>query len=88
MKVHIKAPWIPPKTGTLLMSIPKSSLLENTNKYKQTKSPPEPSCKICSKETELVCSKCEKVRYCNKECQGLDWPMHKETCGLEDKSRK
>lgn len=26
------------------------------------------------------CAKCHSVRYCSKECQVKDWPVHKEEC--------
>ena len=27
------------------------------------------------------CSKCGVARYCSKDCQARDWPLHKESCG-------
>ncbi|TBU31065.1 hypothetical protein BD311DRAFT_717252 [Dichomitus squalens] len=28
-----------------------------------------------------ACGKCKYARYCSAECQKLDWPDHKHTCG-------
>jgi hypothetical protein len=27
-----------------------------------------------------MCANCVTSRYCSKECQGKDWPMHKISC--------
>lgn len=38
-------------------------------------------CAKCGKEgSSLRCSRCRKVRYCSKECQGQDWKNHKPKC--------
>ncbi|KAJ7243559.1 hypothetical protein B0H12DRAFT_1236348 [Mycena haematopus] len=45
------------------------------------------SCTGCRAKEEdlgrrlLRCSKCETVRYCSKECQTRNWPVHKQFCG-------
>jgi GTPase SAR1 family protein len=32
-------------------------------------------------EASLVCGRCKKVKYCDRECQGVDWERgHKEVC--------
>eukprot|EP00752_Nemacystus_decipiens_P011513 g10223.t1 len=28
----------------------------------------------------MMCARCRKVAYCSKECQRLDWKVHKRTC--------
>jgi ankyrin repeat protein len=34
----------------------------------------------CSSKRLKVCSKCEKVRYCSRECQVQDYKTHKNEC--------
>lgn len=42
------------------------------------------SCHCCKKEVELtkvlVCERCNEVKYCSKECQSLQWSLHKRRC--------
>jgi hypothetical protein len=33
-----------------------------------------------SEEASSVCSRCEAVRYCSRECQRTDWKAHKPVC--------
>ncbi|KAL7549768.1 hypothetical protein ACHAWF_013031 [Thalassiosira exigua] len=41
-------------------------------------------CTMCSKRVETtrlkVCSKCNLIQFCSKECQRLAWPEHKKFC--------
>lgn len=40
-----------------------------------------PCCKVCVKVGGLsTCGRCEKVKYCSRECQKIDWPDHKSDC--------
>jgi hypothetical protein len=33
-----------------------------------------------SEEASSVCSRCQAVRYCSRECQRADWKAHKRVC--------
>jgi hypothetical protein len=33
-----------------------------------------------SEEASSMCSRCEAVRYCSRECQRTDWKAHKPVC--------
>jgi hypothetical protein len=33
-----------------------------------------------SEEASSVCSRCQAVRYCSRECQRTDWKAHKPAC--------
>jgi hypothetical protein len=33
-----------------------------------------------SEEASSVCSRCQAVRYCSRECQRADWKAHKPVC--------
>jgi hypothetical protein len=36
---------------------------------------------VCaSEEASSVCSRCQAVRYCSRECQRADWKVHKPVC--------
>ena len=39
-------------------------------------------CEFCGSSSKRVkvCSKCEKVRYCSRECQVPDYKQHKKEC--------
>jgi len=37
-------------------------------------------CKMCEKPDVKVCTGCEKVWYCSRDCQAQDWPKHRELC--------
>lgn len=41
-----------------------------------------PRCATCGKESELLyfCAACEATRYCDENCQALNWEKHKSTC--------
>jgi hypothetical protein len=38
-------------------------------------------CRACrNPQTSKICSACKVARYCNPECQRLDWETHKAVC--------
>jgi hypothetical protein len=39
------------------------------------------NCFVCNKSTANLCTKCEKIYYCGRECQRVDWAKHKVECG-------
>lgn len=38
------------------------------------------TCRHCYKHCNNLCKSCRGVFYCGKECQSLDWPIHKHYC--------
>ena len=40
------------------------------------------SYKYCTNKRESTCSACGIQGYCSRECQKLDWPIHKNICKL------
>ena len=38
------------------------------------------SCKICGNAVGLKVCKCQKAYYCSKNCQKIDWKVHKSDC--------
>jgi hypothetical protein len=45
-------------------------------------------CKICWKDSDRKCTKCEEVVYCSTACQGKDWKEHKVFCAARKKHEK
>ena len=39
-----------------------------------------------SEEASSVCSRCQAVRYCSRECQRTDWKAHKPACAVAHSS--
>jgi hypothetical protein len=37
-------------------------------------------CKQCELDASKSCAKCKTKRYCSRECQVKDWPLHKYIC--------
>lgn len=40
----------------------------------------QPECCVCGKYAAKKCGRCQKVRYCCRECQTKDWKTHKALC--------
>jgi hypothetical protein len=38
-------------------------------------------CSKCNNPARHLCSGCNLVYYCDKNCQNTAWPEHKKTCG-------
>ena len=38
-----------------------------------------------SEEASSVCSRCQAVRYCSRECQRTDWKAHKPVCAASQR---
>ncbi|KAK3906945.1 hypothetical protein C8A05DRAFT_11345 [Staphylotrichum tortipilum] len=41
---------------------------------------PNNLCAVCDKPGKDRCSRCSHARYCSRECQVADWPLHKRFC--------
>lgn len=37
-------------------------------------------CAMCEMDGTQQCNYCRAIRYCSRECQKLDWPLHKLLC--------
>lgn len=42
--------------------------------------PRDPLCMMCCKLGTMRCNACKETRYCFKDSQKLDWPLHKLVC--------
>eukprot|EP01083_Nonionella_stella_P071309 191465_1 len=40
----------------------------------------EKKCPSCHKLATLRCSRCKTVAYCSRQCQKVDWKLHKKIC--------
>jgi len=38
------------------------------------------TCAVCEKPSTSVCTSCQRVRYCSRDCQRAHWPLHKLQC--------
>ena len=70
--------------GKLLETLDSSaarSLLDTKKKSNNNSSSTSECCGNCKvKDARQRCSKCKKVRYCNRKCQTEDWPRHRVQC--------
>jgi hypothetical protein len=41
---------------------------------------PDDLCSACEKRARHVCNACRVARYCGRECQVGDWPIHRNVC--------
>jgi hypothetical protein len=41
---------------------------------------PDDLCSVCEKRARHVCNACRVARYCGRECQVGDWPIHRSVC--------
>lgn len=46
------------------------------------------TCIKCSKPATALCARCEKVKYCSRECQKVHWKTHKAHCIPTNKVKK
>lgn len=37
-------------------------------------------CQHCLEKSSTCCGRCHTIRYCGRECQRLDWGVHKAEC--------
>jgi hypothetical protein len=44
-------------------------------------------CAACGKPAGLLCARCGSRRYCSRQCQERDWPVHKENGGCPKAAR-
>lgn len=40
-------------------------------------------CLVCHLPSKKRCSQCNEAWYCNKECQRINWPLHKGKCTIK-----
>jgi hypothetical protein len=41
---------------------------------------PDDLCSACEKRARHICNACRMARYCGRECQVGDWPIHNNLC--------
>ena len=78
LKVDAWRPLAPYVTRIALSPLFAVSYLETV-----LRDPSAHRCSVCrgkGKPKIMTCSRCQKVRYCQKECQKRDWDAHKKNC--------
>ena len=72
-------------TGSSQRKISSSTtVLESREAKEEVRSPPPRDtslCARCNKPAAILCQ-CQKVSYCSKECQTLEWPGHDKKCRM------
>jgi ankyrin repeat protein len=71
------APWT---VSGLAQETESSDVVEYIDKILSKMTNECENCGSSSKRLKL-CSKCEKVRYCSRDCQVKDYKEHKKECG-------
>jgi hypothetical protein len=73
----------PPTSSSLTLAYPGHPLSTDIDTALLT--PMARHCRNCDKEATLKCGRCNKVIYCDSECQEIDWTKHKTVCNkIED----
>ena len=72
-QVEIDAEWHKDVPTTGLLDIQKRLGLKRGPRS-------ERKCEVCQKESRTKCSHCLATHYCSRECQRLDWMIHKIDC--------
>jgi hypothetical protein len=44
----------------------------------------EHRCRTCCKLCLLKCARCKRARYCNLQCQRINWANHKPLCKIQE----
>lgn len=42
--------------------------------------PSDTLCAVCEAKGYMLCRRCKHAKYCSRECQVADWPIHKNLC--------
>lgn len=59
----------------------------NANDIINSSSEDKLGCSVCMRKgVDLRCGRCNISTYCSKECQVIDWPIHKQICRKLDVS--
>ena len=66
-----------------LIPVAAATGISNTSDYRSRIMAEEEKCAFCrEKKSKFRCSKCKTTKYCSKECQIQDWPMHRPICHM------
>lgn len=41
---------------------------------------PSAQCQTCPRKAAFTCGDCRAAGYCSRECQRVNWPVHKKDC--------
>ena len=74
------------KTKKAIMKLAKKAIMKQESNYETEKAIMNDICSACGKiEGEKKrCGRCNKTKYCSKECQKQDWKEHKKVCSKAD----